>query len=420
MTRNRWTGIAATLIAAAAVLVSAPADAQYNSKNGGDFIQEVSIRVSPGDRVNTSQQLNGWIGVQKCRDLLEDDGQVRYIYNRNPQLSNRQLRVQSAYLMEIDPDEGLPDDRTCNWEEDNGCRRINPDDYDGVWIEDEQWPYEVRFDFDVLLEFHDGLAETCEFAESSTAMFAPNVPLSSHGAETTDAGSETGDASSEDAGGGGDETTGGASASYSGNDRAYIVRLFLEGDVVNPNTGFTEERRELADAPLIFDRTRPPPPTDIRAGATERILQVEFTPPTSGNRLDSYHVFYSTSAFPNDADPETLAERDDVWRSGVGRARNEESTRRGTVRNIDQEAGTELWLAVASRDTSDNFSTFAKLDGTITVRKSLDPWEQYRQAGGTETGGCGCRTARGEPTGFLFGLLAMGILGLMRHRRRSH
>lgn len=409
--------LAAALIVVAAHAPSAFGQRTYNPQDGGQIVNQIYVQLADGTRANSDTNVVGWIGVQQCKRQIDKQLTFRYEINPNFGLATGTAQAGIEYdevnLLEFGADQGI--DGSCTHEgEQDACRRLTPND-EGVIMEPEpggfltQRTVEVTVEFETLISHFDDEEEACQFVGSNDGS-GSYQPQSSH----LDAGMmDDADAGAmADAGDGGGGTARGA-------DRAYVVRAFFTGREIS---GLQErETQVLADAPLILDRTRPAPPSNVAAGATENVLKVAFDPPSENSDVEDYFVFFSTEQLSADTDPETLADRDAVTvrpLSGTSGNSDDGGQWTGQVTGIDQTEGESLYVGVVSRDGAENYSRLARTESAIEVQRSVDFWEKYKEAGGTEPGGCACSAPADRLPGSLLAVV-IGLAGLFWTRRRT-
>lgn len=383
LTPRRPLRILVGAVLVAALGLPAVADAQnFNPKTGGDLINDTTVIVSPGERVESDTRDFGSIGVVQCRNLIDDDdAQITFQYELNPNYRGR-VELDDQFLLEFPADDGLQGQ--CDRTSDNACRRLN-DGNEDIRISSSQSAIEIEMPFELMLEYRDGLREICAFESSSSG--------GSRDAGMTDAGTQP----------------------VAGGNRIYSGRAFLIG---RRNSVGVDDDERLADAAFELDRTRPPAPSDLRAGALSSKIQVTFTPPQQTSNVEGYHVFYSNSQFSSSAKPENLDDREDVERRPLTDATEEDGEISGTISGLSLQAGDTIYVGVASREESKNFSNLARTDGTTQVRTAPDFPKRYSNAGGSETGGCGCSSTTSPRTvglALLAGLVA--LLGFRVRRR---
>ena len=419
-------GVAAALALAAAPQ-QASAQQNYNPQDGGELIQDVVVQLAGGDRANDQDEQIGRIGVEQCKNQIGDDLLFRFQLNPNRNAPPQsEITLDDEFLIEFPFGEGLGG--SCDRNDQDACQRLD-DSLREISVNEGSNVIEVDIDFETLLNFEDGTTEECRY-------FLPGQTQTSSQTLSHDAGNlaDASDAASVDTGGkmdtggnGGKMDTGGnggkmdtsmstdtgTGQATSGADRFYVIRLFLTGRR-QTTTIETEETEELVDGPLLLDRTRPFAPSDLQAAATENTLKVRFSPPAQTDEVDTYHVFFSSSPLDDSLSPEKLEDQDGVTRKQLKNVNdgNEEIT--AEVSGLNQSAGSELFVAVSSRDTARNFSLPAFREGGVDVKQSIDFWEKYKEAGGAEPGGCACNATPGLPSGLLVAILGLGGMALLR------
>ncbi|MFB6352247.1 MAG: MYXO-CTERM sorting domain-containing protein [Bradymonadaceae bacterium] len=401
----------------AALAQAASAQTKFNPKTGGQVVSQVVMLDANGDRLNSKSKIIGQLGVEQCKDQMGKRIDFRYQINQN---LNKVPFFQQVHVLEFDAQSRLEGSCTQEGEQD-ACQQLFADNENVLMSPKpnesrvlQEKTIEISVDFETLLKQFDDEAEACKFVTADNPQ--SYVPRSGH----TDAG-DVGPADA-DAAGMADTGDTGGDGTVTGTDRIYSVRLFLKTrrpNVIGNNNGESHQ----VDAPLLLDRTRPPKPKNVLAGATENVLKVAFDPPSgaSDSDIEDYFVFFSTQQFSTSTDPEVLADRKAVKRrplSGVSSS-DDGGQKTGKVTGIDQSAGSQLYVAVASRDDADNFSKLTQTErNTIPVNQSIDFWEKYKSAGGVEPGGCACSTSTDQlPTSLLAILIGLGGLAFVRRRR---
>lgn len=422
--RSRIALLGAGMVGAMAASAPTGAAAQvYNPEDGEQLLEEVVITVEGGERINDTQEegsdaLIGTIGVQSCQDLEDSGGSVTFNFNLNTENFQGEIELEDgdeAYLMEFGVDEGPG---TCDREAVDGCRRLD-EELNNITITENQDSVTVDMSFDRLRRYFDKQIEPCAFpGADATSLQTVGQGLHNDAGMHADTGTQdTGitDTSFQDTGG---QDTGGAAAPVTGADRVYVVRLFLEGRQQNVTTGGIETVPVLADGALVLDRTRPPGVTNLRAAASENLLRMQFDPPEDTEDVENYHAFFASEPLQGRT-PEELATDENVTRRLIkGVSEGDDGTRSGRVEELNQTAGEQLYVAVASRDAAENFSLLARTDSALTVKESTDFWEKYKSAGGQESGGCGCRSTSAPPAGgALVAALGLLVLGWRRRAR---
>ena len=177
-------------------------------------------------------------------------------------------------------------------------------------------------------------------------------------------------------------------------DKEFFVRLIVE-------RGAGSDTTENADAKIVVDTTRPASPSNLTAVATENTIKVDFEPSPDSD-INRYFVYWSSSPFDGGVDPDSLT----LERRPIG----EESS--ATV-SVTLDPTREVYVAIAAEDMAGNLSSLSGV-AQATVVETNDFWEQYRQAGGDEDGGCATTTAHPSPWLLVFGV----VLAATRRRRR--
>jgi len=422
--------LAAVAITVAAGGPSASAQTKFNPSTAQDTAFPIIVQRADGTQVNSDTELVGEIGVEQCKKQLGNRVTFQFQINHNV---NQDLRFQQVRVMEFDAREGFQGSCTHNGDN-SDCERLFADN-EYAWMTPEpssdrllqESTVEVAVEFETLMS-HDGdETEPCRFVTASQPQ--AYRPQSGHldagdvGGADADAGATADAGGSGDARGDGDAGGDGDAEPAAGADRLYSVRLFLQKREASGTFGQTENSYLEADGALVLDRTRPPRPPTVEAGATENILKVGFRSPSRREDVENYSVVFSSQQFNADTPPEELADRDGIEirpLSGVSTDAEESGRRTGRVTGIEQEAGDKLYVAVVSRDRADNYSKVTMAErSTIPVNRSVDFWEKYNEAGGAEPGGCACvSTPDRLPTGPIAVLFGLGGLALLRRQRR--
>lgn len=192
-------------------------------------------------------------------------------------------------------------------------------------------------------------------------------------------------------------------------------RLFVAFETVNTVSAEEDYAAETFDFDL--DTTRPSNNvTSVSVTGGQSSIKVSFE--TSDDDEDlSYNVYYSTTAFTNNAKPEDLGDanvRRDV-NSGV------------TIEsNID--VGRTYYVTVVTVSASGNESLISDdtdLVAVASTQPTQDFYELYRDAGGQDAGfDCSvsgtAHRSHGAPLALALGLLALLGLALRRSRRGRH
>lgn len=181
-----------------------------------------------------------------------------------------------------------------------------------------------------------------------------------------------------------------------GYDKELFIRLVVDKSTTDSSN------TENADARIIVDTIAPTPPSGLVASATENTIRVEFEP-SADSDINRYFVYWSTTAFESGQDPADLT----LDREPIGDNTTDKVS-------VTLNPADDLYVAVVAEDLAGNLSV---LSGVVqaTVVETNDFWEQYRNSGGSERGGCSTTSVHTSP--WLF-LCAIGLFGLGRRRRR--
>ncbi len=189
-------------------------------------------------------------------------------------------------------------------------------------------------------------------------------------------------------------------------DDEFFVRLTWDPD------RSTEGAFSTADMRFILDTTRPDAPTLDDALATENTISVGWTD-SSASDLDEYALVYATESFSGGVLPTEVTAAISSARNQ--RVANNESNSQDVTADLTPEA--TVYIALASRDQAGNYSELSTVVET-TVVDTVDFWEAYRNAGGSEEGGYCAHTPAGAPSHVPGALVILGGLVLAGLRRQ--
>jgi uncharacterized protein (TIGR03382 family) len=190
----------------------------------------------------------------------------------------------------------------------------------------------------------------------------------------------------------------------------YFIRLFLEGQVGD------ETQTEVSDVVFEIDSES--------AAAPEEVLEVaafdeQITITWRQNRLqdvENHRAFVATKDFRNMSLRQILDD-DEIQNSSLGTGSlepddgiYEESV---DVDKLTLREGDRVWVAVVSEDDVKNLSKPVFHDEAVPVVPVIDFWENYKGAGGQQTG---CSTSGGHPT--TLAVVFLALIGLVSIRRR--
>ena len=187
-----------------------------------------------------------------------------------------------------------------------------------------------------------------------------------------------------------------------GQDKDFFIRLQLTNSLIF----------DQADVKLTLDLTRPNAPEDFDAVVTERGIRLSWVPNAMGaGDVARYQAIYKSQSFELPAFPDEV--------SGVSSAfvlandNNVASTSASLV------AGSTIWIGVAAVDEAGNPS-LAIGPKSYEVIDTVDFWDRYKDAGGSETGGYCAHTSPVSPASgpWAFTLGMLGLCGLLRRRQR--
>jgi MYXO-CTERM domain-containing protein len=433
------TGLIATF--GLSTLGASSARAQGFTPKSDERLSTATIRAGSEANAGGGQTLR--IGIEQCKDLAEDDDATfRFEFDRQIQVD--QNADADAAIFEFDAADG-PSGSCSKDVPDDACSGVESSN-DDVTVTEGNQVFEVQLPFELLQTFDDNTSEPCTPSGSNSNDTSqsleppPPTPPQNTGADagmSMDAGtSDLGIA--EDTGEGremepdagmssdiGDQTdpvrdTGTSTSNGEGTsdefDRIYVLRAFLQEPNQTSVVGGTQQGRQFrVDGVVWLDRTRPGAVQGIsEALASENTLAVRFTPPSNEDDVENYHVFISNDPIDTSQSADELVEADGIERRIVTSLEDQDGAKNGQV-DIDRTAGNTVYVAMATRDEAENFSSVRSLDQEIDVKESRDFWERYLNAGGAETGGCGCSSSGTPPVeGWLF----VALLGALWGRRR--
>lgn len=178
-------------------------------------------------------------------------------------------------------------------------------------------------------------------------------------------------------------------------DQEFFVRLVVEKST-------TSDVIENADAKIVVDTIAPAAPSNLVASATQSTLKVSFTE-SPDRDVNRYFVYWATTPFDGGIDADAVS----LQRRVLG-----ERTE-GSI-TVSLNPGEPLFVAVAAEDLAGNLSVLSNAHDTPIV-ETFDFWQEYKRAGGQETGGCNTVSDAKSllPTVLVFILL----LGVVRRRK---
>lgn len=204
----------------------------------------------------------------------------------------------------------------------------------------------------------------------------------------------------------------------------YFLRIFMK------NIGVDSDQEESSDVRIEIDTERPDGPTEIKdIEVTEQNIFATWT--QSGvTDLEDYRVYWSAEDFSGMSIAE-IEESDSVYSRLINLDNPDPSgseySGSASLTEIPDNANGHLFVAVSSRDLAENTSEPTFPDETLDpegdgfeILEVTDFWEHYREAGGSERGGCNSVAggrAGGSPAlpgGWLFAIVGIGMLALGR------
>jgi MYXO-CTERM domain-containing protein len=188
--------------------------------------------------------------------------------------------------------------------------------------------------------------------------------------------------------------------SCTGFDTEFFLRLSLRRD--------SAEDTELvtSDARIIVDAERPEAPASFEVTVTQDNVNATWTLSPSDD-VSQYGIYYSTTPFEGGALSNPSLGSKFVTAAG---------DRTSASFQVDTPADTTLYVAMVAVDENGNESLMSSVM-TSNAIETEDFWENYKNAGGAEMGGCATGSGPGSGVLVLAGLLGFGMFG--RSRRRS-
>ena len=206
-------------------------------------------------------------------------------------------------------------------------------------------------------------------------------------------------------------------------NQQYFLRIFMR------NLGVSADQKESSDVRIEIDTERPNGPTEVsRVVVTEQNIFATWTQ-SHVTKIKDYRAYWSASDFSGMSIAEIEASNSIYQRViNLDNPDPSGSEYSGSARltKIPDNAGGRLYVAIASRDIAENTSepTFPgealdpEGDG-FEIVEVTDFWEHYREAGGSERGGCASAPGGAPPTGWLFAIAGFGLLALGGRRARQ-
>ncbi len=381
---SRWAiyAVVAFFAASSWMAVSSPAHA-LTPRKGGDSVLGVQIRPEAtfADPLPDVEQDEHEViaGREQCERMLADETPITYAFSLAA--SARNVVATEDIMFFAVPVSDTPDDFDCDHDDIDSCEAVTDRTIFELDVEDgeagAQSVQTVSVDFDDLV---DEAIEDLPYAEEL-------VPIES----TADCHPDDEDAF----------------------EQQYVVRLILRGETAGA-------AKRLADAAIRIDTIRPPPPSSIvDVTATESTLHLVWEQAERGD-AERYHAFWSTEDITG-MDIEALEDSDAERRQITLQNDDPDGTTfEGTVglEGVDTDDPDErVFVAIVSRDEAENFSQPTFAEEGIEVLPVIDFWEGYREAGGSESGGC--TSAGGSLPAGALGLLVFAGGLVWRRRRRS-
>lgn len=175
----------------------------------------------------------------------------------------------------------------------------------------------------------------------------------------------------------------------------YFLRLSLRRDSADDTELVTSDSR------IIVDAQRPEPPGSFEVTVTEDNINATWTL-SSSNDVSQYGIYFSTTPFEGGALSNPSLGSSFVTAAG---------DRTTASFQVNTPADTTLYVAMVAVDENGNESVLSSVVTSEAI-ETEDFWENYKNAGGAETGGCA--TGSGSPLGFL---AFAGVFGVAMRRR---
>lgn len=215
-------------------------------------------------------------------------------------------------------------------------------------------------------------------------------------------------------------------------DQRYFIRLFFEG---NAGAGQIEDEHDVV---IELDLKPPAMPVSSNVDAvTENTIFLQWTQEETEDLnlgleqddiretlLRPFAIFYSNQNINGWSLEELQASEDvefEVIELDNPNADGPEFSGKASISEANTEEEDRVWVALVARDDVGNLSDplYPAEQGEegLAPVPVIDFWENYKESGGGETGGC--NTSGGPLSGstVLLGLLGLGIFGWRRRRR---
>lgn len=174
-----------------------------------------------------------------------------------------------------------------------------------------------------------------------------------------------------------------------GFDSEFFIQVHLLRNLVDSDTA------ELAGVKFIVDTIRPTPPPSFTATATENQVTVTWEL-AADDDVERYGVYYSKTEFAGGV----IADG-----SQASKFFTSEGGRTSGTFDVSLEPGETLYMAMVSSDETGNNSPMGDVVTAEAIATS-DFWAAYKDAGGSEEGGCASTSLTPSPWLLVFAFVA--------------
>lgn len=341
------------------------------------------------------------VGVEDCTELLNNpdgDRNIRFEWSgvSGQNIDDQRLR---EYNVAIDPE---PRCRLGSNPDTEACDRISEMDGNAIRLNLNESPPNISFRFRALMSYQDDAEEVCAFQGSDETAQSGDAGMADAGVADTGSRMDTGSGTGADL-----------------PDILYNARLFLQSSQSGDDPIPT-------DAAVYLDRTRPPSPGELsNVAASQNSLQFTIQRPNERVAdVENFWLFYSFNEFNAERGENLFRRLPESQRRSLG---DKNTTQENAGESFTDsfspsnlEPGDEIHVAVVTRDKADNFSLTKQTEDPISVKEERGFGDVYSDAGGAESGGCGCASSRkGIPAGLLGILTVFFGFGLIRRRGKA-
>ncbi|QDG51956.1 hypothetical protein FIV42_14775 [Persicimonas caeni] len=340
------------------------------------------------------------VGQDECISLFERKIEIAFKF----QLSSQPESVVDFTRVFAVPTDQTPDDFECDEDSSDDCTTAAVDNTDFTDLDPN-----TEFNFGAKIEFSDLVSTAVEGQEITEQATNNEIELLLNKEDCTEL-----------------EV-----------DQQYFYRI-----VFNPTTtGDVQTRVDLFDAVVELDTKPPTPPTDIssvvvteaEASLNWRLEGDQDVPLDVDRQIDEravnpFVLFYSERDLSELTVRQAL-DADDVFTSPLIRDNlNNDGPDFSGNADLDEldlsGEDSRIFIAIASRDDAGNYSELVipgaefdpEGDGFAPV-PVIDFWENYKEAGGAEAGGCSTTGGPLSGSAAVLGLLGLGLFGWRRRRR---